>query len=415
MRQHRLNRLSALKVRTLPPGMHLDGGGLYLQVTEGKNGLKQSWIFRYATGAKTTTMTGKTRQAERKMGLGSLDTVSLSGARQKAAEARRAMSDGIDPLAAKRRRRAALALANATSMTFDQCRDAYLSSHRTGWRNIKHSSQWTNTLRTYVTPVFGRVAINDVNVRLVLAALEPIWTTKPETANRVRGRIEAILDWATAREYRTGENPARWKGHLDHILPPRSKVRQVKHHAALPYPELPAFMAELREQNGVAARALEFAILTASRTGEVIGARRSEIDTRQKLWTVPADRMKGHKVHRVPLSDRALALIEGESSMLFPGSRGGLSNMAMLTLLRRMGRADITAHGFRSSFKDWARDRTRFDNYVVEAALAHASGDKIEAAYARSDVLEKRRRLMDAWAAYCLHGNPTAEIVPLRA
>jgi integrase len=411
MGKHLLNRFPAVKVRTVGVGMHCDGGGLYLHVTaDGR-----SWIFRYATGAKATSKSGKTRNVERQMGLGSVDAVSLSEARQKAADARREIAAGNDPVATRRAQRAAKALAAASSMTFDECRDAYFASHRAGWRNVVHSKQWASTLNTYVTPVFGRVSVADVNVALVMRALDPIWTAKPETASRVRGRIEAILDWATARGLRAHENPARWKGHLDNLLPTRGRVRKVKHHAALPYAELPAFLTRLREQKGMAARALEFAILTAARTSEVIGARRSEIDVKAKVWNVPADRMKAHKDHRVPLSERALSIIEGDDEMLFPGGRGALSNMAMLTLLRRMGRGDLTVHGFRSTFRDWAAECSSFPSEVVEMALAHAVGDKVEAAYRRGDLFEKRRSLMRAWADYCEHGGITAEVVPLRA
>jgi integrase len=240
-----------------------------------------------------------------------------------------------------------------------------------------------------------------------LKVIEPIWATKPETANRVRGRIETILDWATVRGYRQGENPARWRGHLDKLLPSRSKVRKTKHHSALPYAELPAFLTNLREQEGIAARALEFTILTVGRTGEVIGARLSEFNIREKLWTVPADRMKSGKEHRVPLSDRALELIPNQTAaddqFVFRGGRAGqpLSNMAMLKLLERMGRDDLTVHGFRSTFRDWASERTNFANEVIEMALAHTIDSKTEAAYRRGDLFEKRRRLAQQWATFC--------------
>src|SRR6185437_12322580 len=249
--------------------------------------------------------------------------------------------------------------------------------------------------------------VQAIDTTLIMKVIEPIWAQKPETANRLRGRIESVLDWATARGYRQGENPARWRGHLDKLLPSRAKVRKIKHHRALPYAELPAFLAALRAQDGVAARALEFTILTAARTGETIGARRSEINMREKLWTVPAERMKAGKEHRVPLSNRALELIATEGiaddDFLFPGSRAGqpLSNMAMLMLLQRMGRDDLTVHGFRSTFRDWASERTNFPSEVVEMALAQSSDDKTEAAYRRGDLFDKRRRLMDAWASFC--------------
>jgi integrase len=295
-----------------------------------------------------------------------------------------------------------------------------MAAHRAGWRNPKHAAQWKATLATYASPVLGKLPVQAADVGLVMKVLEPIWATKPETAGRVRGRIEAVLDWAAARRYRTGENPARWKGLLDKLLPARSKVRKIEHHAALPYDELAAFLVALRAQEGTSARALEFAILTAGRTGEVIGARWDEIDTRPKVWTVPPDRMKGGREHRVPLSDAALTILDRmaavrENDFVFPGDRrAGLSNMALLMTLRRMGRDDLTAHGFRSTFRDWAGNETHFPRELAEAALAHVVGDKAEQAYRRSDALEKRRRLMDAWASYCSKPTATGTVVTLR-
>ena len=298
----------------------------------------------------------------------------------------------------------------AKAMTFRDCAARYIASHRAGWRNPKHAAQWEATLATYAGPVMGGLSVQAIDTALVLKVLEPIWTTKPETAGRVRGRIESVLDWAKVRGYRAGENPARWRGHLDKLLPARSKVRRVEHHAALPYAELPGFLMSLRDQEGIAARALEFAIVTAARTGEVIGARWSEIDLLEKIWTVPPGRMKAGKEHRVPLSARALAILEemqphrhAEDSFVFPGAKLGrpLSNMAFLMLLRRMGRDDLTAHGFRSSFRDWAAERTNFPSEVAEMALAHMVGSKVEAAYRRGDLFEKRSRLMAAWATFC--------------
>lgn len=268
-------------------------------------------------------------------------------------------------------------------------------------KNKKHAGQWQQTLEDYVYPIFGSLPVLAIDTVLVMKAIEPIWTTKPETASRVRGRIESVLDWATARGYRSGENSARWKGHLENLLPKRSKVARVEHHAALPYAELPGFMAELRQQNGIAARALEFAILTAARTGEVIGATWAEIDFEARLWTVPAGRMKAGRDHRVPLSEAAMAILR-----LLHGARTGdrvfpISNMAMLMLLRRMGRGDLTAHGFRSTFSDWCAEQTNTPSEVREMALAHTVGDKVEAAYRRGDMFDKRRHLAEAWARYC--------------
>ena len=388
-----VGKLTALKVsRPLKPGMYADGAGLYLQVTGA--GAK-SWLYRFS-------LQGKARE----MGLGSLSAVSLSEARIKAGECRRLREEGVDPIEARKVRREQAALDAAKSITFKEAAANYIASHRAGWRNEKHASQWENTLATYAEPVLGRVSIQAIDTTLVLKVLEPIWKTKPETASRLRGRIEAILDWAKVRGLRQGENPARWRGHLDHLLPARSKVRRVKHHAALSYAELPDFIAKLRAQEGVAARALEFTILTAARTGDTIGAVWYEVNTSDKVWTVPADRMKAGKEHRVPLSSRALAILrEGHdmqtSDYVFPGGKAGkpLSNMAMTEVLRRMGRRDITVHGFRSTFRDWAAERTNFPSEVVEMALAHAVGDKVEAAYRRGDLFEKRRRLMAEWAS----------------
>jgi integrase len=294
-------------------------------------------------------------------------------------------------------------------MTFKACAEAYMAAHQAGWRNPKHRGQWTATLTTYVYPHFGDLPVQVIDVGLVMKAVEPIWTEKPETASRVRGRIEAVLDWATARGYREGENPARWRGHLQNLLAPRSKVRRVEHYAALPYSKIGGFMAELHRQEGVAARALEFAILTTARTGEVIGAHWDEIDIARRLWTVSADRMKAGREHRVPLSDRAVEIIaemkkhrlDGQE-FVFTGARGGpLSNMALLMTLRRMGYAALTTHGFRSTFRDWAAERSEFPAEVAEMALAHVVGDKVEAAYRRGDLFEKRRQIMEAWCRFC--------------
>ena len=396
-------RLSDRTVRTAKPGMLADGKGLYLQVRGGsvEGSLSKTWIYRYAAP-------GSGR--ERYMGLGSYPDISLAAARARATEARKLREQLIDPIEHRDEQRAALKRAEAEEsaklVTFDQCRDAYIDSHRGGWRNTKHAKQWTNTLKTYVTPIFGKLPVQVVDTGLVCKVLEPMWTTKPETASRVRGRIEAILDWAKVREYRTGENPARWRGHLDHVLPARSKVRKVKHHAALPYPEVGAFLASLRERQAIAARALEFTILTAARTGEVLGARRAEIDLTSKVWTIPAERMKAGREHRVPLSHQVITLLkevlnDHESEYVFPGERRAmLSNMAMDMLLRRMNSV-VTVHGFRSTFRDWAADCTNFPNEVCEAALAHVIENKAEAAYRRGDLFDKRRKLMEAWAVYC--------------
>jgi integrase len=405
-----VGKLTALKVsRPLKPGMYTDGSGLYLQVTGA--GAK-SWIFRFSLHGKA-----------REMGLGSLSAVSLSEARIKAGECRRLREEGVDPIEARKTRRQQAALDAAKTLTFKEAAASYIASHKVGWRNEKHASQWENTLATYAEPVLGRLSIQAIDTALVLRVLEPIWKTKPETSSRVRGRIEAILDGAKSRGLRQGENPARWRGHLEHQLPAPSKVRRVKHHAALPYAELPDFISKLRTQESVAARALEFTILTAARTGDTIGAAWDEVNTSDKVWTIPGERMKAGREHRVPLSSRALAILSDErdvrtSDYVFPGGKAGkpLSNMAMTEVLRRMGRGDVTVHGFRSTFRDWAAERTNFPSEVVEMALAHAVGDKVEAAYRRGDLFEKRRRLMAEWATYC---NAPAvggrdKVVPMR-
>lgn len=390
-----IHRLDAMKVKHLKArGLHADGGGLYLQVSKFDT---KSWIFRF-------TLNGKSRQ----MGLGALHTVSLSEARQKAESCRKLVWEGTDPIERRKALRARRGLEAAKTMTFNECALGFLRSHGAAWSNIKHSTQWKNTLSTYACPVFGNLPVQDIDTGLVLKALEPIWTSKTETASRVRGRIESILDWAKARGYREGENPARWRGHLDKLLPARSKVQKVRHHAALPYPEIGPFMAKLRTHDAVSARGLEFLILTAARTGEVIGAKWDEIDFGQKIWTIPEGRMKAGKEHRVPLSECALKILDGMkatkvSDFVFPGGKKNrpLSNMAFLQLMKRMERNDLTAHGFRSTFRDWAAERTNYPGEVAEMALAHTVSDKVEAAYRRGDLFDKRKRLMDEWASYC--------------
>ena len=392
-----IDRLSPVQLRRLPTGMHLDGAGLYLHVNEAG---ARSWIFRYMRY-------GRPRQ----MGLGALHTVSLKDARQQAIDCRRQLLDGIDPIDARRAKRIRAQLAVAREVMFEQDAKAYIEAHKAGWKNKKHIDQWTNTLAAYVFPIFGKTASRAVDTPLVVRALQPIWITKPETATRIRGRVESILDWAKAIGHRDGENPARWRGHLENLLPRREKVRKVRHHPAMPFDDLPAFMSELADRTAVAARALEFTILTAARTEEVLGARRGEIDREKKLWTVPEGRMKGSKEHRVPLSDVAIEVLakagcfDGDANAhVFPGTRRGkpLSNMAMLKLLQqRMAHPELTVHGFRSSFSDWTSERTHFAPEVREMALSHAIDNKVEAAYRRGELLEKRRELMDAWARFC--------------
>jgi integrase len=394
-------RLTALRVeKTKKPGVYADGGGLYLRVTP--EGTK-NWIYRY-------TLNGRARW----MGLGPLALYGLQEARGKALDARRLCYEGVDPIGVRQAVRDQARLEAAKAMTFRECAAAYIQAHRVSWRNAKHQGQWEVTIATYAEPVIGALPVATVDTALVMKILEPLWARAPETAGRLRGRIEAVLDWAKVRGYRGGENPARWRGHLDKLLPKKSKIQ--KHLNALPYTELPGFMATLREQDGVSSRALEFTILTAARTSEVTGARWLEIDG--NVWTVPPERMKAGKEHRVPLSDRALAIIgEAGEAFLFPGAKSGspLSPATMFMLLRRMGHR-CTVHGFRAAFKTWATERTNFAPHIVEAALAHANGDKVEAAYQGSDLLERRRALMAMWSDYCSTPVEAAgKVVALRA
>lgn len=405
-----IGRLNALLVsRTKEQGIHADGGGLYLHVSESGS---KSWIFRYRMDGRRTP---------RDMGLGSLHTLTLAEARVKATDARKLILDGRDPIEVKRAARAARIAEAAKSMTFDACSRSYVESHKAGWRNEKHAEQWKATLDKYAHPVIGRLPVAAVETAHVMRILEPIWNDKPETASRLRGRIELVLGWATARGYRIGDNPARWRDLLENLLPSPNAVKKVQHHAALPYADMGAFMAALREQDGVAARALEFTILTAARTSEVTGAAWNEIDTIAGTWTVPAERIKMKKEHRVPLSEPALAVLRGMArvrtgNLVFPGGKAGkpLSSNAMLAVLERMGRTEITVHGFRSTFRDWAAERTNYPREVCEMALAHAIGDKVEAAYRRGDLFDKRRRLMGEWAKFCGTVSKTGDVISLQ-
>jgi integrase len=400
-------RLSALKLANLTgPGYFADGGNLYFRIAPGG---ACGWIFRF-------TIQGRVRD----MGLGAYPEISLAAARRIAAECRELVKKGTDPIVRRRADRAAQRVAAAKSLTFDDCAREYINDHEAGWRNAKHRAQWTSTLTRYASPVFGKLPVSEVDDGLVLRAVKAIWYTKPETASRLRGRIESVLDWARVHGYRNGENPARWKGHLKHLLPARSKVRRVKHHAALPYTEIGAFMAALREGTEGAARALEFVILTAARSGEALGATWDETDFQSKTWTIPAERMKAGREHRVPLSAPALAILERLhasriNDFIFAGGKPGrpLSDMALLMLLRRIGRDDVTVHGFRSTFRDWAAESTNFPREVGEMALAHAISSAVEAAYRRGELFDKRRRLMEAWADYCATGSSAAAVVPL--
>ena len=402
----RIDRLSAVHLRKKPPGMHCDGRGLYLQVAA--DGAR-SWIYRF-----------KLKKRARDMGLGSLDEVTLAEAREKAAEARRLVRQGIDPIEQRKATQASQRRSEARAMTFKECAEQLIASHEAGWRNSKHRQQWRNTLATYAYPVLGDIPVAGVTTELVLRVLEPIWPIKSETASRLRGRIEAVLSWAKAREMRTGENPALWRGHLDQLLPVPSKVRRVVHHPAMPYRKVPAFLIELRQQDGITPRALEFTVLTAARTNEVIGAKFDEFDLPAKLWRIPPERMKAEHEHRVPLCDRAVAIVKEMAAVsvnqhVFPGLKddAALSNMAMLMLLREL-HAGVTVHGFRSAFRDWAGEETDFPHDICEAALAHTRKDKTHAAYQRGDLFQKRRKLMEAWAQHCLAGAAKRRSGPQR-
>jgi len=384
-----INRLTDRTIRSIEQhGMHADGGGLWLQVS-GATG--RSWIFRYS-------LRGKARE----MGLGPYPRVGLAEARAERDRCHRLLRDHVDPIGERDQRRAANVLANARSVTFRQAALECLPVITKDLQNLKHAAQWGSTLEQYAFPVLGGRYVRDIDVHDDHQVLEPIWDTKGETASRVRARIERILDWCRIKGYCAGENPARMQGNLSLLL---GRRKAAEHHPAMPYADIPEFMVKLRQQNGTAARALEFLILTAARTNEVISAESGEINAAEKLWTCPADHMKRGREHLVPLCDRALELVRevGGERFLFPNPDGeALSNGAMLQLLDRMGYGHVTAHGFRSSLKQWCAEQTSFESYVSEAALAHAIGDKTEAAYNRSTYLEKRRRLMDAWERFCV-------------
>jgi integrase len=379
--------------RLLHPGLHAVGGvaGLYLQIlpTGGR-----SWVLR-------TTVAGKRRD----MGLGGFPDVTLAGAREKARVARQAIDNGLDPIEERRRAKSALRADGAKVITFQEAAKAYVAAHGASWRNAKHRQQWVNTLAAYAYPKIGQLSVRDIEVSHVLSVLEPIWKSRTETATRLRGRIERVLGWATSRGHRDGPNPARWRDHLDQQLANPGKIARTEHHAALAVDEIGGFVAALRKAAGVGARALEFAILTAARSGEVRGATWAEIDLTEEVWTVPAERMKAGREHRVPLSPAAVTLLESlpkiaGNELVFSATRGGqLSDMTLTQVLRRM-QIPVTAHGFRSTFRDWTAERTNYPRDVAEMALAHMIGDKVEAAYRRGDLFAKRQRMMADWAAF---------------
>lgn len=376
-----------------------DGGGLTLQIS--KTGAA-SWLHRYMRMGKPVAL-----------GLGGHPEVSLKLARSKAEDYRRLLAEDRDPMTEKRALQAVARKKAAPDKTFDECSAEYIADHKDEWKSPKHLQQWQNTLATYASPVIGTRPIGKITTADLKRILNPIWSKRTETASRLRGRIESVIDWATAHDLRVGDNPARWKGHLEHLLAKTTpEQRAEKHHAALPHAEIPTFMRQLAAQEGIARYALEFLILTAARTSEVTGATRSEIDAAKKIWVIPKERMKAGKEHRIPLVDRAIAILEqvlplSNGSYLFPGGKADkpLSNMAMAMLLRRMGYETVTVHGFRSSFRDFSSELTTHDFRTAEEALAHKLQDKVAAAYARSDLFDKRRALMTDWQRYCDTGQ----------
>ena len=401
----KIDLLSAAKVRSVKkPGYYLDGRGLYLQV---RGETSKSWLLKYSIDKRP-----------RAMGLGSAFDFSLAEAREERDSLRKLIKRGVDPLEQKAADKQAAKVEAARAITFRAAADRFIASKRKGWKNKKHADQWLATLKTYAYPVIGDLPVQSVDTGLVMKILDPIWSTKTETASRVRGRIESVINSAKAYGEFIGENPARWKGNLEATLAKTSDVATKKNQPALSYAEMPAFLQELRSREGIAAAAMEFLILTAARTGEVLGATWDEFDLRKSVWTIPAERMKGGKEHQVPLSPPAVAVLERMSELqtgefVFFGQSSGrsLSNMALLVLLRRMKRTDITSHGFRSTFRTWAGDETNFPREVIEKALAHLVGDETERAYDRGDLFDKRRKLMDAWGAFATR-EPSADVLP---
>lgn len=408
-----IEKLKVHKLKTKNPGLLSDGGNLYLQTSAGKDGnLRRSWIFRYQLPGHVSR---NGRPIARDMGLGSLDAIGLAKARELAANCRELIATGIDPIE-RRNEEIAQRAAHVPVPTFDKCAADYIKAHRAGWRNPVHAKQWETTLATYASPVVGKLPVNLVNTDHVMKVLEPIWHEKTDTAKRVRGRIETVLNYATVRKHRHGDNPARWNGYLSELLARPSKIAPVEHHPALNYKSMGEFMTQVREREGIGALALEFTILTCARTAETLGATWNEIDFDEKVWIVPASRIKAGKEHRVPLSKAALAVLRGareitqkiggpvaKSKLVFPNDRTGarMSPNALLAILKRMKRSDVTVHGFRSAFRDWVGEETNFPNDAAELALAHKVADKVEAAYRRGSMFNKRRSMMEAWAQYC--------------
>jgi integrase len=403
-----LHRLTQADLRRTAPGLYADGGNLYLQITVNGENVSRSWIFRFAISGK-----------RREMGLGAVHTIGLKDARAKAAELRKLVYEGRDPIAERDAQKAALAAATAKRATFDECASSYSRAHSPKW-SAKHAYQWSSAMTRFASPILGKLPVDVIDVSLVVKVLEPIWHERPETASRLRGGIESVLAWASVRGFRQGDNPARWNGHLQELLPSRRDILPVEHFAALAYREVPGLVQKLRAFDGGRERALELLILCASRAGEILSARWDEIDLAERLWVIPASRMKGGKEHRIPLCDRAIAILEAmklcrRNDFVFPGDRReNMGESPMRELLKRLG-YKTTVHGMRSAFRDWAGEQTNFPREVCEAALAHVVGNGVEQAYRRGDALEKRRRLMQAWAKFCSKSiTADAVITPLR-
>jgi integrase len=401
-----IGRLSGADLRRKRPGLKGDGNCLWLQITSAKDGgTNRSWVFRYVLNGK-----------RHHMGMGSLNFVSLKEARERARQYRLLILDGIDPIAQRAAERSARIAANATRMTFEQAAMTYITAHRSRWRNQQHAQEWPTSLRAHVFPTLGKIDVRQIDTALVVKALEKVWSEKFETGSRLRGRIEAILDWCGVQGLRPADvpNPARWSGHIEHVLP--KPKRQIEHHAAMAWRDVPTFMEPLRDIKGTAARAFEFLILTAARSGEVRGATWSEIDLDQAMWIIPGERMKAGKEHRVPLSARCIEILREmeairASDHVFAGRDGAIGENAFRMLLKKLERCDITAHGFRSSFRDWCGESTSYPREVCEAALAHVSGDATERAYRRGDALDKRRQLMTAWAKFCASPQTAGKVI----
>jgi len=397
--------LTALSIRRAKPGYVADGNGLYLQVTDSG---ARSWIYRYSLHGR-----------RREMGLGAFPTISIATARNLAAGARSLVLAGDDPIEARGAERARKRLEGARSITFTQAAEQFLQSHEGTWKNSKHRQQWRNTLATYADPVIGSLPVADVHTEEVIRLLDPIWKAKADTASRVRARVERVLDWAKVRGYRSGENPARWRGHLDKLFPARRKVRKVKHHAAVPIDDMSSVYARLSQSAGMAVMALRFAILTGARAGEVTGANWAELDLDTAMWSIPASRMKAQREHRVPLSREAVGILREvkkvrANELVFPGYRAGtkMSVSSLLTALKAAGGGAATVHGFRSTLRDWAAERTTIPREVAEMALAHTIGDKVEAAYRRGELMAKRSAMMQQWATF-VRTIPTENVVPI--